>query len=267
MREVSGHSLLTAADEVALGHAMRSDDPATAAEARTRFIQANLRLVVSIAKRYQAAGLPLLDLVQEGNLGLMRAVERFEPERGCKFSTYATWWIRQSIARAIADKARTIRVPVHVLDNVRRVERAAAVIQERGGEPTVEAIAGATGLSTETVADARGIVREPISLQSPLGDEDGELGDVVADPRTDAPFEAAVTAIAQSSVHTALARLAPREQEVLRLRFGLEGSEPQTLEQVGRTFHLTRERIRQIEAKAMTKLRHPTGAFAGQAVS
>jgi RNA polymerase primary sigma factor len=291
LREIGDHALLTAADEVALGHAMHAGQAAEAAleaptaarldadtraaleaaveagnAARTRFIQANLRLVVSIAKRYQAAGLPLLDLVQEGNLGLMRAVERFEPDRGCKFSTYATWWIRQSIARAIADKARTIRVPVHMLDTVRRVEKAIARIQERGEAPTVEALAAATGLSTEVVAEARNVVRDPVSLQAPLGD-DGELADVVTDAHADGPFEAAVVSMAQSSVQSALARLAPREQEVLRLRFGLEGSEPQTLEQVGRTFRLTRERIRQIEAKAMTKLRHPTGAFAGQAVS
>ncbi|HEX2039792.1 MAG TPA: sigma-70 family RNA polymerase sigma factor [Acidimicrobiales bacterium] len=282
LREIGDHALLTAVDEVALGHAMRAGQAAEAAldaptahgldddtraalaaaveagrAARTRFIQANLRLVVSIAKRYQAAGLPLLDLVQEGNLGLMRAVERFEPDRGCKFSTYATWWIRQSIARAIADKARTIRVPVHMLDTVRRVERAAARLQEQGHDATIEAIAAAAGLSPQVVAEARGVVRDPVSLHTPLGD-DGELADVVADAHTDMPFEAAAASMAQASVQAALARLAPREQEILRLRFGLEGSEPQTLEQVGRTFRLTRERIRQIEAKALTKLRHPT---------
>ena len=280
LKEIGDHTLLTAADEVALGQAIRAGKAAEIAlqqpqptratraalqaaveagnAARTRFIQSNLRLVVSIAKRYQAAGLPLLDLVQEGNLGLMRAVEKFEHDRGCKFSTYATWWIKQSIARAIADKARTIRVPVHMLDTVRRVERTTARLQERGDVATVEAVAAAAGLTPHAVAEARRVVRDPVSLQSPLGDDDGELADVVADAHTDLPFEAAVVSMAQTSVQAALARLAPREQEILRLRFGLEGSEPQTLEQVGRTFRLTRERIRQIEAKALTKLRHPT---------
>ncbi|HVF74010.1 MAG TPA: sigma-70 family RNA polymerase sigma factor [Acidimicrobiales bacterium] len=282
LREIGVYPLLTGADEVQLAEAIHvgataqaeldaGADPtpertaavAAGKAAKQRFIQANLRLVVSIAKRYHSVGLPLLDLVQEGNLGLIRAVEKFEHERGCKFSTYATWWIRQAISRAIADKARTIRVPVHMLDTARKVNKAVAHLTDRGdGDPSHEAVAAITGLPAETVKDARALIPDPISLHLPVGDDDdGELADLVpatGDAGADSPFESAVAAMAQDSVQHAVGRLTAREQEVLRLRFGLEGSEPCTLEQVGRHFRVTRERIRQIEAKALTKLRHPT---------
>ena len=282
LREIGAYPLLTAADECALGEAMAAGRAAQAAlesgtrlkpahraalegavaaghDAKRTFIQANLRLVVSIAKRYQSFGLPLLDLVQEGNLGLMRAVEKFEHARGYKFSTYATWWIRQAISRAIADKGRTIRVPVHMLDTVRRVNRSWTRLHETlEREPTMHEVAGETGLTVDAVREARRLLPDPVSLHTPVGDDDAELADVIADKGADAPFEAAAAAMQHDEVQAALTVLSKREQQVLDLRFGLNGGEPHTLEQVGQSFRLTRERIRQIEAKALTKLRHPT---------
>ncbi|HEV7886491.1 MAG TPA: sigma-70 family RNA polymerase sigma factor [Acidimicrobiales bacterium] len=287
LREIGAYPLLTAADEVTLAVAMEAGRQAkavleataagdltrarrrelqTAVEAgnaaRRRFIQANLRLVVSIAKRYQSSGLPLLDLVQEGNLGLMRAVEKFEHDRGCKFSTYATWWIRQSITRAIADKARTIRLPVHMLDTTRRVAKAAARITERTGRAATPAeIAVELDVAESAVRQAMNVVRDPVSINAAVHD-DSELGDLLEDRDAEAPFDRVAAELANLELRQALGTLTDREQEVLHLRFGLAGSEPHTLEDVGRTFRLTRERIRQIEAKALTKLRHPTARAA-----
>jgi RNA polymerase primary sigma factor len=281
LQEIGAHPLLTAADEARLaqamveggraearldaadydGHEARADLEARVAEAgaaRQRFIQANLRLVVSIAKRYQTAGLPLIDLVQEGNLGLMRAVEKFDHRKGFKFSTYATWWIRQAITRAVADKGRTIRVPVHVVETVGQVTRATVhLTRELRREPTVEEIAAATGLSPQRVADAQRVGPDPVSLFARVGDDDAELVDFLEDRSAEAPAEVAVNAVELRELRGVLTTLSPREQRVLSLRFGLDGDRPQTLDEVGREFRVTRERVRQIEAKALSKLRHP----------
>jgi len=293
LKEIGNYPLLTAEEEVALAAVMARGREAAASleatetgsgsaplspaarrrlrrvasegeEARRRFIQANLRLVVSIAKRYQALGLPLLDLVQEGNLGLMRAVEKFEHTRGFKFSTYATWWIRQAIGRALADKGRTIRVPVHMVEASRRVAKVTSLLAgSLGREPSVEEIAAHAGMDARTVLDVRAVLPDPVSLQAPVGEEDdAELADVLEDRAATAPFDAAAASLQQRALRVALARLSDRERHVLRLRFGLADGDPRTLEEVGRSFQLTRERIRQIEAKALSKLRHPSSAGA-----
>ncbi|MBV9410567.1 MAG: sigma-70 family RNA polymerase sigma factor [Acidimicrobiia bacterium] len=271
LKEIGEYELLTAADEVELAKAIeaglqaagelegsasltpaqrrRLEVQASAGrQAKQRFIQSNLRLVVSIAKRYQSSGLPLLDLVQEGNLGLIRAVEKFEYRKGFKFSTYATWWIRQAISRAIADKSRTIRVPVHMVETVAQVSRAATRLSRTlGREPTVDEIATESGLAPD-----------PVSLFEHVGDDNAELVDFLEDRNAETPFEAAATVMQQHELWTVLSSLSDREQRVLELRFGLVGERPRTLEEVGQEFQVTRERIRQIEAKALSKLRHPS---------
>lgn len=256
LKEIGRVPLLSAQDEVDLSRKMEEGDEI----AKRNLIESNLRLVVSIAKRYVGRGMLFLDLIQEGNLGLIKAVEKFDYRKGYKFSTYATWWIRQAITRAIADQARTIRIPVHMVETINRLNRAQrALIQELGRDPLPEEIAKRMGVSVERVREISKISQEPVSLETPIGEEeDSHLGDFIEDEEALAPAEAASFFLLREQLDEVLDTLTPREKKVLQLRFGLNDGRSRTLEEVGNVFGVTRERIRQIEAKALRKLRHPS---------
>ena len=256
LKEIGKVPLLTADEEIELAKRMEEGD----VEAKKRLSEANLRLVVSIAKRYVGRGMLFLDLIQEGNLGLIKAVEKFDYRKGYKFSTYATWWIRQAITRAIADQARTIRIPVHMVETINKLIRVSRqLLQEYGREPQPEEIAAEMGISEDKVREIIKIAQEPVSLETPIGEEeDSHLGDFIPDDDAPAPAEAAAFTLLKEQLMSVLSTLTPREEMVLKLRFGLEDGRARTLEEVGREFKVTRERIRQIEAKALRKLRHPS---------
>lgn len=256
LKEIGKIPLLTAEEEIELAKRMEAGDET----AKKRLAEANLRLVVSIAKRYVGRGMLFLDLIQEGNLGLMKAVEKFDYRKGYKFSTYATWWIRQAITRAIADQARTIRIPVHMVETINKLIRVQRqLVQELGRDPTPEEIAKEMDMEVEKVREIMKIAQEPVSLETPIGEEeDSHLGDFIEDDNALAPAEAATYIMLREQLIDVLDTLTPREQKVLRLRFGLDDGRARTLEEVGKEFDVTRERIRQIEAKALRKLRHPS---------
>lgn len=256
LKEIGRIPLLSSEEEIELAKRMEQGDE----EAKKQLSEANLRLTVSIAKRYSGRGMQFLDLIQEGNLGLIKAVEKFDYRKGYKFSTYATWWIRQAITRAIADQARTIRIPVHMVETMNRVNRTSRrLLQEYGREPTPEEIAEVMNLPVERVLEISKISQEPVSLETPIGEEeDSHLGDFIQDEHIPVPADEAAHTLLREQLEMVMATLSEREQKVLALRFGLEDGKPHTLEEVGKEFQVTRERIRQIEAKALRKLRHPT---------
>ena len=256
LKEIGKVPLLTAEEEIDLAKRMEQGDE----EAKKRLAEANLRLVVSIAKRYVGRGMLFLDLIQEGNLGLIKAVEKFDYRKGYKFSTYATWWIRQAITRAIADQARTIRIPVHMVETINKEIRVSRqLLQELGREPTPEEIAEEMNISVDRVREILKISQEPVSLETPIGEEeDSHLGDFIPDNHAQSPNDAANNTMLKEQLNEVLATLTPREADVLRMRYGLDNEPPRTLEDVGKAFNVTRERIRQIEAKALRKLRHPS---------
>ena len=256
LKEIGKVSLLSADEEIELAKRMEKGDEA----AKKRLAEANLRLVVSIAKRYVGRGMLFLDLIQEGNLGLIKAVEKFDYRKGYKFSTYATWWIRQAITRAIADQARTIRIPVHMVETINKLIRVSRqLLQEHGREPTPEEIAEEMDMPVDRVREILKISQEPVSLETPIGEEeDSHLGDFIQDDNVPVPADAAAFTLLKEQLVEVLSTLTDREQKVLRLRFGLDDGRARTLEEVGKEFNVTRERIRQIEAKALRKLRHPS---------
>ncbi len=256
LKEIGRIKLLTPEEEQEIAKKMAEGDE----DARKRMSEANLRLVVSIAKRYVGRGMQLLDLIQEGNLGLMKAVEKFDYTKGYKFSTYATWWIRQSITRAIADQARTIRIPVHMVETINRVLRTShSMVQKLGREPTTKEIADELHIEESKVEEVLKIAQEPVSLETPIGEEeDSHLGDFIQDDEASQPSEEASYTLLREQLEEVLSTLTPREEQVLRMRFGLTDGKPRTLEEVGKEFDVTRERIRQIESKALRKLRHPS---------
>ena len=258
LKEIGRIPLLDSEGEKELAERMMNGDE----DAKSRLVESNLRLVVSIAKKYLGRGMYFLDLIQEGNLGLMKAVEKFDHTKGYKFSTYATWWIRQAITRAIADQARTIRIPVHMVETIHKVSKySRQMLQELGREPTAEEIGDKIGMSADKVREILKMSQDPVSLETPIGEEeDSHLGDFIPDDETPAPADAAASTILREVIERELHTLTPREEHVIKLRFGLYDGRTRTLEEVGKEFDITRERIRQIEAKALRKLRHPSRA-------